>query len=209
VLEAPDNLNRNAARALLVDPDTHALSALIAVTVFVGDDFLDEDGQPLAPYELREMLSPDKVLIADGNLDKVAGLLFAISGDEFLETPVIFSRLVAAVNEGDPMAYEEEDDEPTLPEIFWTMYQLELLTEDEITMELGERVQRYIAQLAANEAEDVEALLEEEGEVLEAYTDRLLKFHKVSLAAQLRSLGCKPEWLDELDPDLGELLRRD
>ncbi len=208
MLDSPASLNRTAARALLADPDAHALSALIALTCFIGDDFLDEDEQPLTPPEIREMLEPDKVLLADGNLEKVAGLLFAVSGEEFLEEPAIFSRLVAAVNEGDAMAFEDDDDEPTLPEVFWTMYQLELLVEDSLIEELGERVQRYIASLTENEAEDVEEMLAAgEEQEIESYTDRLLKFHKLSMAAQLRALGCKPEWLDDLDPDLSALLR--
>ena len=208
MLEQLPTLNRTAARALLADPDTHALAALIALTSFIGDDFLDEEEQPLTPAEIREMLAADKVLVADGNLDKIAGLLFAVSGEEFLSDPTLFQRLVAAINEGDPQAFEDDEDEPTIPEIFWALYQLELLVEDALVEELGERVQRYIGELQDNEAEDVEELLLAEGEVIEAYTDRLLRFHKLSLAAQLRSLGCEAEWLDDLDPDLAELLRQ-
>jgi hypothetical protein len=208
MLDLLPTLNRTAARALLADPDTHALAAIIALTCFIGDDFLDEDEQPLTPEELREMLAEDKVLVADGNLDKIAGLLFAVSGEEFLNDPTLFKRLVAAVNEGDPYAFEDDEDEPTMPEIFWAMYQLELLVEDQITEEIGERVQQYIGRLSDNEAEDIEELLAEESEVIEAYTDRLLRFHKLSLAAQLRALDCKAEWLDGLDPDLAELLRQ-
>ncbi len=212
MLDAPARLDRNAARAVLADADSSALACLIAVTCFVGDDILDEDGQPYTADELQEMLHPDNVILADGNLDKICGLLFTASGDEALVLPAIFQRVVAAVIEGDPFAFEDDNDTPTIPEVFWTLYQLELLLEEPLLDDLSAKVQRYIAKLAEEEAEDIAALQSQLDSVgddlsgLEGYADKCLKFHKLHLATQLKALGCKAEWIADLDQDLAAAL---
>jgi hypothetical protein len=67
--------------------------------------------------------------------------------------------------------------------------------------------------LIEEEVEDVEGLAEEvarEGSdpsELEPYVTRVLVFRRALMANDLRRLGCKPEWLDDLDPDLANDLR--
>ena len=87
------------------------------------------------------------------------------------------------------------------------------IDEEETIDDLGPRVQRYIERMVDEEAEDTEALasaVEEEGlgaEELEPYVKKVLVFRRAMMAEDLRKLGCKPEWLDSLDPDLSEDLR--
>lgn len=211
--ELPAFLNREEARSILEDPASDALLALLSTSAFIGDDILDdEDGQPMLEEELREMLDAEHVRVAPENVTKVCGLLHAISGDEFLEDVIHFLRITGAIVEGDIYAYEDDQEEPTLADIFWTFYQINLVAEDNLIDELGGRVQRYLTSLAEEEAEDKEALEEwiaQEGaepEDLQPYVERELVFRRRRLAKGLSTLGCKPEWVSDLDPELAELM---
>jgi hypothetical protein len=210
VADSFTSLSREAARRFLLDPYCEALTALVSAASFIGEDLL-EDGQPVSEMDLQEMLAAENVKALDENLSKCCGLLYAISGDEFLESVPHFRRIVGAVTEGDPFVYEE-DETPTVPEIFWAFYQINLLIEDDITQELGTRVTRYLERIADEEAEDQEALqtiMEEDGfepEDLKPYAEKFLGHRMQKLALELKDLNCKPEWVADMDPELAELM---
>lgn len=214
MLDLPVTLNRSKAQELLESPDTQALSALAAAASLIGDDILDEQGQPCLEEELTEMLKAEGTNPADVTITRICGLLYAVSGDEFLEDPDHFQRMVGAVVEGDLFSYEDEEP-PSIPDVFWALYQIGLTVEDDLVSELGPRVQRYLEKLAEDEAEDVAGLqdvLSLEGsspEDLQPYADQLLIFRRTKLASELRDLGCKPEWVADLDEELAEALRPD
>jgi hypothetical protein len=210
VFDLPVSLNQEVARGLLANPETDALSALLAMSCFLQDDVLDEDGQPYLEYELREMLDAAHVRASPENITRVCGLLHAIAGDEFLDTVVHFLRMLAAIVEGDAFAYEDDQNEPSLADMYWGLYLAGLLAEDDLLAEIGPRVERYIQRTAEDEAEDSDALqqfMDEQGdspEQLESYTDELLSFRRRLLATNLTALGCKSEWVSDLDPDLAQ-----
>lgn len=215
MLDLPSTLDKIAAGRLLEDEDTDAMAALVALTAFIGDDFLDEDGQPLDEDEIREMLQPERLKLQPEPLTRICGLLYAISGDEFTQDPTHFRRMVGAIVEGGPFVYEDDNEEPTLPDVYWALYLVELLVEDEMLDELGPRVQAYISRLAEEEAEDSQALadeIEREGldpEELEPYVSKILIFRRTRLAADLRRMRYPADALIDLDPELAEALSRD
>lgn len=204
------NLNREAAARFLTDPYCEALTALVSAACFLGEDIL-EDGQPVSETDLQEMLDAENVRVIDDNLSKCCGLLFAISGDEFLESAPHFKRIIGAITEGDPFIYDE-DEQPSVPEMFWAFYQINLLIEDDITEELSGKVLNFLEKVAEDEAEDQEALqviLDEDGadpEDLKPYAEQFLGYRMKKLAGELSELNCKPEWVGDMDPELAELM---
>ena len=212
LLVLPPSLDREVARELLLDPDTDAFSALLSIMVFLRDDVLDEEGQPYLEDELRMFLEADHVEVADENLTRACGLLYAISGDEFLENVQNFRRFVSAVNNGRLFDFEDDDEEPELPDVFWAIYLAELLVEDDLTEELDPRIGRYLQQLAENEVTDYPGLSQataEEGddvEQIEDYMTARLTFRRHVMAMKLKRLGCQPEWLADTDPELAGIV---
>jgi hypothetical protein len=212
----PGILDTSEARRILREQDSSALACLVAASALIGDDVFDEeDGQPFSVKELALLFEHTGFRPLLSCLAKITGLLFARSGDEFLEDPDHFESLVAAIVEGDPLAYLDDIEDPTVPDLYWAIYQVGLtIDEEEIIDDIGPRVRRYMERLVEEEVEDVESLaqaVEEEGldvEELEPYLKKVLVFRRTMMAEDLRKLGCKPEWLDSLDPDLAEDLRK-
>lgn len=215
MLDLPATLNRSLAQELLEDPATMALSALAAVAALIGEDILDEQGQPCLEDELHEMLRAEGVQAADDTITRICGLLYAISGDEFLEDVDHFRRMIGAVVEGDLFAYEDDEEPPSVADVFWGLYQIGLTVEDDLTGDLSPRVERYLKELAEEEAEDVEGLYDlismegSDPEDLKPYADEILTFRRAKLASELKRLGCKPEWFADLDPELAGSLAED
>lgn len=211
-LTLPLGLDRQAARELLADVDCDALSALLALSVFLGDDLFDEEGQPYLEDELLLMLEDQQLELAPENLTRACGLLFAVTGDEMLETVLNFRRFVNAVNHGRLFDYEDDDDQPELPDVFWAMYLAELLTDDPLIDELSTQIGQYLRQLAEDEVEDLPGLrqaMAEEGddlEQIEDYVTARLTFRRATLALRLKRLGVKPEWMADTDQTLALLL---
>jgi len=212
----PSLLDTGEARRILSEQDSSAIACLIAATALIGDELFDEeDGQPFSQQELALIFEHTGFQPLESCLAKITGLLFARSGDEFLEDPDHFESLVAAIVEGDILAYADDIDDPTVPDLYWAIYQVGLtIDEEEIIDDIGPRVRRYMERLVEEEVEDVEGLareVEEEGldvEELEPYLQKVLVFRRTMMAEDLRKLGCKAEWLDSLDPDLAEDLRK-
>jgi hypothetical protein len=212
MLDLPAYLDRITAERLLNDVETDAFAALLSVACLLGDDFLDEDGQPMTDSELQELLG---VPARQEVLVRVCGLLNAVAGDEFTTDPDHFRRMVSAIVEGDPFQYEDDGEEPTLPDVYWALYLVGLTVEDDIVSELGGRVLRYVAQLAEEEAEDSEDLAAEikanggaDAEELESYINRVLILRRAKLVIDLQALKCKPEWMADLDPELSSTMSR-
>lgn len=212
MLELPPSLNHSAAREILSDPESDALSCVIAASVFLQDDLLDDEEQPYTEEEMDQMLDAASAPTYSDNLGRIAGLLNAVAGDEFLESPAHFLRMVAAIVEGDIYAYEDDNDEPSIPDVYWALYLVGLATEDDIVDELSGKVKAFVMRLAEEEAEDVEALQEaielegSEPEDLQPYADRILFFRRRELAKRLVRLGCKSEWVADLDEELATVM---
>lgn len=213
-LDFPARLDTREASRLLADPATHAFACLAACCALLGEDaVIDGDGQPPSEEELSLMLEGENCRPHPECVTRVLGLLHAAAGDEFNDEPVHFHRMCSAIADGDPFGREDDGDPLTLPDIYWAVYQVGLVTdENEPVDALGPRVQAWLAALLDEEAEDTEALAEEvarEGggaEDLEPYYQRLLKFHRGALAADLVRLGCDPAWMLTVEPELSGMM---
>lgn len=213
-MDLPAQLNRQVARELLADPETQAFACLVAACALLDEEVItDEDGQPPDEQELLLMLEGEQCHPHRESLTRIVGLLMATSGDEFNEDPVHFHRMCSAISDGDPFGREDDGDPLTLPDIYWAIYQTGLvIDEDEPLDELQPRVRKFLDELVEDEAEDVEelakAILEEGGaaEDSEPYYKRLLVFRRQLLAEDLFRLGCKPDWMTTLDPELAGIM---
>jgi hypothetical protein len=203
-------LDLSVARQILRDHDSSAIACLVAAGALVGDDLFDEeDGQPYSEGELSWLFEHTGFKPLPSALAKITGLLFARSGDEFTDSPEHFERLTSAIVEGDMFAYQDDKEDPTVPDLYWALYQVGLtIEEDDMLDEIGPRVEKYIRKLIEEEVEDVEGLAAEVAEegsdpsALDPYITRVLVFRRAMMAADLRRLGCKAEWLADLDPEL-------
>lgn len=206
MLDTPASIDRIVACQLLEDAETYALVALLCVCALLGDDILDEDGQPHSEHEMGIMLESHSSTVREENLTKVCGLLHAIAGDDYTDDPDHFRRLSSAIVEGDVFDYDDE--EPHISDLYWALYQVGLTVEDSMVDSLGPRVRKYITDLAEDEAEDLEGLasaMAEEGEDpedIEPYAQAVLVFRRAKLAKALYDLKCKPDWVEDLDPEL-------
>ncbi len=206
----PGTLDVSVAREILRDHDSSALACLVSAAALLGDDLFDEeDGQPWSEQELGWLFEHTGFKPLPASLSKITGLLFARSGDEFTDSPEHFERLTSAIVEGDMFAYQDDKEDPTVPDLYWALYQVGLtIEEDDMLDELSPRVEKYIQRLIEDEVEDVEGLaaeVAEEGsdpDAIEPYVTRILVFRRAMMAADLRRLGCKAEWLADLDPEL-------
>lgn len=207
--ETLPGISRPEAVAAVGDPDLEAFTCVLALSTLLGDELFDDEEQPPGTAELRELLAADNLPFAEEALQKAAGLLHIVSGDEFLKEPVHFARMTAAVCEGDPFA-ADEDYEISAADAWWALYQAGLLVEDDLVEEIGPRVRAVLDDLATFDVEDVEEkeLAFLNGEADESDTpgplEKLLTFRTIKLAGELKKLGCPPRWLAEIDGTLAQ-----
>ncbi len=213
--DLPARLDTSVAADLLKDPETSAFVCLVAACAILGDEAVtDEDGQPPDEEELDLMLGAEGVRPHEECLTKIVGLLMSVSGQEFFDDPGLFHRLASAIVDGDPFAREDDGDDLSAPDCYWAIYQVGLVADDEEPLDdLSDRVKDFIAEIASEEAEDMEGLAEEiarEGgdvESLQPYFETLLLIRRNLMAMDLIKLKCDPEWIEGMDPELAGIMR--
>lgn len=213
-LDLPADLSRGKACELLADPETQAFTCLVAAAALLGEDALvDPDGQFHDEEELLTMLQQEGCEPHAESITRIVGLLAATTGDEFTEDPTHFHRMCSAIADGDPFAREDDGDPLTLADVYWAVYQTGLVTDENEPMDaLGPRVERFLEDLRADEAEDNEALRaaiaagDEPADEMQAYFQRYLVFRRGQIASDLVRLGCEADWMTPIDPELAGMM---
>lgn len=197
------------AQRALENPDLEAFTLLVAALSVVGEEVIAEDDeQPMDAAALRLVLAAENINAPEEVIQKVCGLTFAISGEEFLEDPDHFERFSSAIVFGDPFAVEEEEEEFDSGDAWWALYMAGLLIEDNFIPDLGEGVKHLLERLSSFDIEDVEekdfAFLngDADDDDTPGPVEKLLNVRLGKLARELAQLGVKPEWLSELDEEL-------
>lgn len=205
------NLDRVAAAKVLDNPDSSAIACYVASCAVLGKDedggsplFDDEDEQPEDPVAVHEMLRSAVPDYDPDNLQKIQGLVHAVAGDEFWSDPDHFTRMSAAILHGDPYYYEDEAEEPTLIELMWAIYQVDLLMEEDADELLEEPVLKFLTRLAEEQPIDLESLALEEDFTgpIEEYYQTLLRFRRIDLGRELVELGMTEDQIAELDEEM-------
>jgi hypothetical protein len=188
------SVNIAVAKALLLDPDTHALAATLAANRILGGELIDDDEEIPDESELTLLLDSEGVEADKLNVTRIVGYLNALASEEFIERPVDLMRISSAIIEGDPFFYENEGEDVPLWCVLWAIYQVDLMLEDNIIDEMSERVKKHLQRMGREEAVDVNSMLAGEGGGGEV-TEELIEL-RGTLANQLRELGVAPDWVD-------------
>jgi hypothetical protein len=196
MITPPDlsSINIAVAKALLLDPDTHALAAALAANRILGGELIDDDDEIPDESELSLLFEVEGVEVDGLNVSRIVGYLNALASEEFIERPADLMRISSAIIEGDPFFYENEGEDVPLWCVLWAIYQVDLMLEDNIIDELSDRVKKHLQKMGREEAVDVASMMAGEGGGGEV-TDELIELRK-TLANQLRQLGVPSDWVD-------------
>lgn len=187
--------------------DVSATAALVAASGLVFTPFeetnplFDDDGEIL-DFDAVDALVTSKVPDLDrDNLHRLYGLVTAAAGDEFFNDPDHFERMVGAIVYGDPYRFEEDMEAPSLVEMTWAIFQVDLMVEEDADSLLSDAVADRLAEIAAENPADAETLAEIDpdfsGSVEDFYL-QLLGFRKIALEKDLRKCGAGSEFIAEL-----------
>lgn len=194
------HLPQQAARALLANPDTKALTLHIIIMLQYRDEpalYPDATGEVWPPDLLMLQLQEDfDVEIPEQNFNRIMALQTAVATNGFYEDTDAFRGICAGLYEGDisdqidalmGTTTAADGDDLTIAEILWAQYEISLARDD--TPEFSPGVQALIA-----------AELEDEGEYDETDLRATLVQDYLELQQELFSLGISPEALAGLMP---------
>lgn len=200
-----EKLDHNKSVEILGDSDTHALPAVMAACRILGDALLDDEQDIPDEHELNLLLETAGVEVHPDNVTRIIGFLNALTSELFVGSPAHLLRISSAIVEGDPFYFEESGDDVPLWCVLWSLYQVDLMFDENLLDELSDSVKAKLSQMGREEAVDVEAMMAGEGEDSEV-KDELMELREI-LASQLQWLGVPPEWVDQ-DSDLAAFLLR-
>lgn len=122
------SLNKGNIFTLLDDPSTFATTLLAICLIMYGDETFKVDQLVLYQW-LKEDFGND---LCEENESKLAAILAALTTNFFYTDLDVFKSTCKTLASGDPGAYDTEifNDEPTIPEILWGMYEVALVSED-------------------------------------------------------------------------------
>lgn len=155
-------LNRENVYTLLQDPDTFATVLLTICLIMYGDETFKVDSLVLYQW-LKEDFGTD---LCEENESKLASIIIALTTDYFYTDLDVFKSICKTLSTGDPGAYSIElfDDAPTTPEVLWGMYEVSLVSEDQVveTEDFSPIVKLYIDAELSDNVDDIDGDGEEE-----------------------------------------------
>lgn len=122
------SLNKGNIYTLLDDPSTFATTLLAICLIMYGDETFKVDQLVLYQW-LKEDFGNN---LCEENESKLAAIIAALTTNFFYSDLDVFKSTCKTLTSGDPGAYDTElfNDEPTIPEILWGMYEVALVSED-------------------------------------------------------------------------------
>lgn len=155
-------LNRENVFTLLQDPDTFATVLLTICLIMYGDETFKVDSLVLYQW-LKEDFGTD---LCEENESKLAAIIVALTTDYFYTDLDVFKSVCKTLSTGDPGAYSLElfEDAPTTPEVLWGMYEVSLVSEDQVveTEDFSPIVKLYIDAELNDNVDDIDGDGEEE-----------------------------------------------
>lgn len=155
-------LNRENVYTLLQDPDTFATVLLTICLIMYGDETFKVDSLVLYQW-LKEDFGTD---LCEENESKLAAIIVALTTDYFYTDLEVFKSVCKTLSTGDPGAYSIElfEDAPTTPEVLWGIYEVSLVSEDEVveTEDFSPIVKLYIDAELNDNVDDIDGDGEEE-----------------------------------------------
>jgi hypothetical protein len=180
-------LDPKQAFKALADDATFATTAhVIALNTF-GDEIYNMD-----PLEVIMALEDEyKVEVSEDVAEKLQAILLATTTSAFFEDPVAFRAIANTLIEGEP-GFDGFDD-VTIPEILWSVYEVELNHEGS---EFSPAVTRIIQEEIENDGEDIDSM---EEAMSSSYHQRAVRELRFDLAKQLAPFGVTSTDLPPVD----------
>lgn len=188
-----------AARELLVDPDTFATTLHVILAGAYGEDLYDPEG----PYSDTLVLWTDVredfgIYLHEDGENRMNALLTVLTGEEFFQQIPAFLSISLALATGDLGGFERGImEEPEFPVVLWGIYEVSLnrnmAVEEPVSLsDFSPAVQDLIIRISSEEADEspTEGL---------SYADRFVNETKQELLQQLTSLGVPPEVLRQIE----------
>lgn len=182
------DVDRKVVGDLLADSETVATTLLVIVLRAYKDEVFGDEEQgipPMDPVELWLRLEEDFHAVPhEDNENKLNALMLALSTDAFYEDIRVFNSICMALEDGDlGDLVEGTMDELTVPEMLWSIYEVELNRDDKV--EFSPSIVAFMDKVMSREADDIE----EEGEQPMAYWERFLADKREQLMQELRMIG--------------------
>lgn len=120
----PENeLNKQKVAYALLDPDTYATVLLAICLKKYGTEIFDVDQLTVIQW-LKEDFKLKE--IAEENENKLKAAMALVTTDYFYNTKNVFEAICFTLSGGKP----DEEDELTIPELMWGIYEAALLSDD-------------------------------------------------------------------------------
>jgi hypothetical protein len=177
---------KQAFKALADDATFATTAHVIALNTF-GDEIYNMD-----PLEVIMALEDEyKVEVSEDVAEKLQAILLATTTSAFFEDPVAFRAIANTLIEGEP-GFDGFDD-VTIPEILWSVYEVELNHEGS---EFSPAVTRIIQEEIENDGEDIDSM---EEAMSSSYHQRAVRELRFDLAKQLAPFGVTSADLPPVD----------
>lgn len=189
--ESKPKLNVDNVAALLQDPETYATTILTVCLIMYKDETFKVD--PLVLFQW--LLEDFGVHLHQDNENKLQAILTVMTTDFFYTDLDVFKSVCKTLLSGDPGIYDMGvfNDPPTVPEILWGMYEVALVSDEEVvnTFDYSPEIQRFVdwilkSDIVDDTAPDSLDSLEDEG--LDLSTD-VIRENAAALKAQLIAIG--------------------
>jgi len=189
--------------------DTSALASLIAAGLLCSNSFdlsepvFTHDDDVMTFDEVSILVKDKEPDVDEDNLHRLYGLIVASVEDLFFHHPDHFVNLSGAIVYGDPYYFEDED--PTLAELVWAIFQVDAMLEESADELIGPSVTAKILDLTDENPVDVESLNEINPEFagdIDAFYASLITARTVVLVNDLRKCGLSDDSIRSMDIEI-------
>lgn len=144
------DLNYKEVRVLLQDSDTFAFTLLTICIIAYGDQTFKVD--PLTLYQyLKEDFNAE---LTDENENKLNALIACLVTNFFFKDLSTFKSVSQTLTEGDPGLFDIIPDDPTLIEMLWAIYEVNLAYDDTDKETFSPEILQYIEDQMLENPED-------------------------------------------------------
>lgn len=182
------SLNKGNIFTLLDDPSTFATTLLAICLIMYGDETFKVDQLVLYQW-LKEDFGND---LCEENESKLAAILAALTTNFFYTDLDVFKSTCKTLASGDPGAYDTEifNDEPTIPEILWGMYEVALVSEDSSidSDDFSGAVKFYVDSIFKNDINDINDTIDDP-ESVDLQPEAIIAENVKELRNQLAFIG--------------------
>ena len=177
------DLNPKAVFSSLQDSDTFAFVLLTICLICYGEETFKVD--PLVLFQfLKEDFGTE---LTNDNENKLSAILAALTTNFFFKDLSIFKSICETLTEGDPGLFDPGFEDPTVAEIIWGMYEVNLVYDEKNRDEYAPEIEQFVDKKLETDPEDTE----ESGLTNEETYQEFIYNNVALLKQQLKYIGIK------------------